>query len=572
MTRIAIDPITRIEGHLRIEARVENGVVADAWSSSTMFRGMEIVLKDRDPRDAWLFAQRICGVCTTVHALASVRAVEDALDIEIPPNAQMIRNIIAGTQWVQDHVIHFYHLHALDWVDVVSALKADPRETSRIAVSISPWPKSSPEYFASIQKRVGALAQSGADLGLFANGYWGHPAYKLPPAINLLAVAHYLEALEWQREVIKVQAILGAKNPHPQTYLVGGMAIPVDPASQAAINDHRLAEQLRLIRLAKTFVEQVYIPDLLAIGGAYKDWAKHGKSAGNYLSYGDFPAAGSRDVKSFWIPRGIIAHGDLAHVLPLDEKHIAENVAHSWFTYSDGDRAVKHPLDGETSPKYTGPKPPYEFLETDQKYSWVKAPRYDGMPMEVGPLARMLIGHASGQPQIRAAVDKTVHALGIPVGALCSTLGRIVARGIETQLMVDRVLQWHAELVENVASGDLRVHNGARWDPATWPERAQGWGPHEGPRGALGHWIRIKNRAIENYQCVVPTTWNSSPRDAAGIRGPYETALLGTPVADPQRPLEILRTVHSFDPCMACAVHVTDADGAVMAVSVERPV
>jgi hydrogenase large subunit len=572
MTRIAIDPITRIEGHLRIEARVENGVVADAWSSSTMFRGMEIVLKDRDPRDAWLFAQRICGVCTTVHALASVRAVEDALDIEIPPNAQMIRNIIAGTQWVQDHVIHFYHLHALDWVDVVSALKADPRETSRIAVSISPWPKSSPEYFASIQKRVGALAQSGADLGLFANGYWGHPAYKLPPAINLLAVAHYLEALEWQREVIKVQAILGAKNPHPQTYLVGGMAIPVDPASQAAINDHRLAEQLRLIRLAKTFVEQVYIPDLLAIGGAYKDWAKHGKSAGNYLSYGDFPAAGSRDVKSFWIPRGIIAHGDLAHVLPLDEKHIAENVAHSWFTYSDGDRAVKHPLDGETSPKYTGPKPPYEFLETDQKYSWVKAPRYDGMPMEVGPLARMLIGHASGQPQIRAAVDKTVKALGIPVAALCSTLGRIVARGIETQLMVDRVLQWHAELVENVASGDLRVHNGARWDPATWPERAQGWGPHEGPRGALGHWIRIKNRAIENYQCVVPTTWNSSPRDAAGIRGPYETALLGTPVADPQRPLEILRTVHSFDPCMACAVHVTDADGAVMAVSVERPV
>jgi hydrogenase large subunit len=572
MTRIAIDPITRIEGHLRIEARVENGVVADAWSSSTMFRGMEIVLKDRDPRDAWLFAQRICGVCTTVHALASVRAVEDALDIEIPPNAQLIRNIIAGTQWVQDHVIHFYHLHALDWVDVVSALKADPRETSRIAVSISPWPKSSPEYFASIQKRVGALAQSGADLGLFANGYWGHPAYKLPPAVNLLAVAHYLEALEWQREVIKVQAILGAKNPHPQTYLVGGMAIPVDPASQAAINDHRLAEQLRLIRLAKTFVEQVYIPDLLAIGGAYKDWANHGKSAGNYLSYGDFPAAGSRDVKSFWIPRGIIAHGDLAHVLPLDEKHIAENVAHSWFTYSDGDRAVKHPLDGETNPKYTGPNPPYEFLETDQKYSWVKAPRYDGMPMEVGPLARMLIGHASGQPQIRAAVDKTVKALGIPVAALCSTLGRIVARGIETQLMVDRVLQWHAELVENVASGDLRVHNGARWDPATWPERAQGWGPHEGPRGALGHWIRIKNRAIENYQCVVPTTWNSSPRDAAGIRGPYETALLGTPVADPQRPLEILRTVHSFDPCMACAVHVTDADGAVMAVSVERPV
>ena len=571
MTRIAIDPITRIEGHLRIEARVENGVVADAWSSSTMFRGMEIVLKDRDPRDAWLFAQRICGVCTTVHALASVRAVEDALDIEIPPNAHHIRNIIAGTQWVQDHVIHFYHLHALDWVDVLNALKADPRETSRIAQSISPWPKSSPEYFKAVQDRLGKLGQSGADLGLFANGYWGHPAYKLPPAVNLLAVAHYLEALEWQREVIKVQAILGAKNPHPQTYLVGGMAIPVDPASQAAINDHRLAEQLRLIRLAKTFVEQVYIPDLLAIGGAYKDWAKHGTSAGNYLSYGDFPSAGSRDPKAFWIPRGIIAHDDLSHVLPFDEKHIAENVAHSWFTYNDGDRAVKHPLDGETTPKYTGPKPPYEFLQTDDKYSWVKAPRYDGMPMEVGPLARMLIGHAAGHPQIRPAVDKTCQALGVPVSALCSTLGRIVARGIETQLMVDRVLQWHDELVANVASGDLRVHNGARWDPATWPQSAAGWGPHEGPRGSLGHWIRIKNRAIENYQCVVPTTWNSSPRDAAGVRGPYETALLGTPVADPQRPLEILRTVHSFDPCMACAVHVTGPDGSV-SVNVERAV
>jgi hydrogenase large subunit len=572
MTRIAIDPITRIEGHLRIEARVEHGVVTDAWSSSTMFRGMEIVLKNRDPRDAWLFAQRICGVCTTVHALASVRAVEDALAIEIPANAQLIRNIIAGTQWVQDHVIHFYHLHALDWVDVASALKADPRETSRIAVSLSPWPKSSAGYFAAVQARLAKLTQSGADLGLFANGYWGHPAYRLPPAVNLLAVAHYLEALEWQREVIKVQAILGAKNPHPQTYLVGGMAIPVDLTSQAAINDHRLAEMLRLIRLAKTFIEQVYIPDLLAIGGAYKDWAKHGASAGNYLTYGDFPSAGSRDPKTFWIPRGIIAHGNLAHVLPLDEKRIGEYVAHSWFTYDEGDRAAKHPLDGETSPKYTGPKPPYEFLETDNKYSWVKAPRYEGMPMEVGPLARMLVGYASGHADIRTAVDKTLAALGLRLPDLSSTLGRIVARGIETQLMVDRVLQWHDDLVANVAGGDLRVHNGTRWDPASWPASAAGWGAHEGPRGALGHWIKIKNQVIENYQCVVPTTWNSSPRDAAGVRGPYETALLGTPVADPQRPLEILRTVHSFDPCMACAVHVTDAAGAVVGVSVESSV
>ncbi len=571
MTRIAVDPITRIEGHLRIEAQVEHGVVTDAWSSSTMFRGMEIVLKGRDPRDAWLFAQRICGVCTTVHALASVRAVEDALDIEVPANAQLIRNIIAGTQWVQDHVIHFYHLHALDWVDVVSALKADPRETSRLATSISPWPKSSTDYFRGVQGKLSKLAESGADLGLFANGYWGHPAYKLPPAVNLLAVAHYLEALEWQREVIKVQAILGAKNPHPQTYLVGGMAIPVDPTSQVAINDHRLAEQLRLIRLAKTFVEQVYIPDLLAIGAAYKDWAKHGASAGNYLCYGDFPSGNSRDPSSFWIPRGIIVNGDLSHVVPFDERRVGEDVAHAWFTYSDSDAVPKHPLDGQTNPKYTGPKPPYQTLPTDEKYSWVKAPRYDKMPMEVGPLARLLVGYASGHKQIRSAVDTTCHALGVGIPALSSTLGRIVARGIETQLMVDKVLQWHDDLVANVGSGDLRVHNGTRWDPATWPATAAGWGAHEGPRGSLGHWIRIKDRAIENYQCVVPTTWNASPRDAAGIRGPYETALLGTPVADPQRPLEILRTVHSFDPCMACAVHVTGPDGSV-AVTVERSV
>jgi Ni,Fe-hydrogenase I large subunit len=561
MTRIAIDPITRIEGHLRIEAQVDGGVVSDAWSSSTMFRGMEVVLRGRDPRDAWLFAQRICGVCTTVHALASVRAVEDALGIEIPDNARLIRNIIAGTQWVQDHVIHFYHLHALDWVDVMSALKADPGQTAKLAQSISPWPKSSRDYFKGVQDRLKAFAASGSSLGLFTNGYWGHPDYRLPPAANLMAVAHYLEALDWQREYIKVQAILGAKNPHPQTYLVGGMAIPVDPTSQAALNDERLEAQREMLVFAKTFVDQVYIPDLLAIGAAYKDWAKYGAGNGNYLCYGDYPTSGTHDPASFWMPRGMIEKRDLTHVLPLDEKLIGEYVTRSWYTYAEGDHVAKHPYDGETTPQYTGPKPPYEFLKTDAKYSWVKSPRYDDKAMEVGPLARMLVGYAGGHAQIRKAVDATLAALGIPLPALFSTLGRVVARGIETQLMAEQVLAWHDELVGNIKGGDLRVHDGRRWEPSTWPAESAGWGAHEGPRGSLGHWIRIKNGAVANYQAVVPTTWNASPRDPAGVRGPYEASLIGTPVADPNRPLEILRTVHSFDPCMACAVHVTDPGG-----------
>ena len=571
MTRIAIDPLTRIEGHLRIEAQVDGGHVTEAWSSSTMFRGMELVMRGRDPRDAWLFAQRICGVCTTVHALASVRSAEDAIGVQIPDNARLMRNIIAGTQWVQDHVIHFYHLHALDWVDVMAALRADPAATSRIAQSISPWPKSSTTYFKGVQDRLRHLSQSGAQLGLFQNGYWGHPAYHLPPEVDLLAVAHYLEALEWQRDVIKVQAMLGAKNPHPQTYLLGGMSVPVDPASQVSLNDERLAEQLRLLQEAKTFVDQVYIPDLLAIGAAYKEWANYGAGTGNYLCYGDFPVSGSTDPKTFWVPRGIVEGRDLSRVVPFDERKIGEFITHSWYTYDAGEGAQKHPSDGETTPHYTGPKPPYDMLETNGKYSWVKAPRYDGKAMEVGPLARLLVAYASGRGDVRKSVDATLHALNLPPSALFSTLGRVVARGIETQLMVDKLLEWHYELVDNIGRGNLSVHDGTRWDPSTWPADSEGWGPHEGPRGSLGHWMHVKDGAVANYQAVVPTTWNASPRDAKGIPGPYEASLVGTPVADPERPLEILRTVHSFDPCMACAVHVTGPDRKLV-VRVDVPV
>jgi len=483
-----------------------------------------------------------------------VRAVEDALGIKIPDNARIIRNLISGIQYVQDHVIHFYHLHALDWVDIVSALKADPGETSKLAQSISPWPKSSAAYFKGVQERLRKFVESG-QLGLFANGYWGHPAYKLPPVANLMAVAHYLEALDWQREVIKIHAILGSKNPHPQTYLVGGMAIPLDPNSQNALNADKLALQRQLLVTAKEFVDQVYIPDLLAVASFYKEWAGLGGGLGNYLAYGDYPIDTTGDPARLWLPRGVILNRDLSRVHPMDHKQITESVTHSW--YEDGDRAAKHPWDGETRPKYAGPKPPYEFLDTDKKYTWLKAPRYNGLPMEVGPLARMLVAYASGHQGVKAVVDGVLKTLGVGPAALFSTLGRVAARGIETQVVATELLAWHDQLVANIKRGDLRIHNGERWDPATWPKEAQGWGFHEAPRGALGHWVRIKDGAIVNYQCVVPSTWNASPRDGKDQRGPYEASLLGTPVVDANRPVEILRTVHSFDPCMACAVHVT---------------
>lgn len=556
MTKIVVDPITRIEGHLRIEAEVQGGRVTDAWSSSTMFRGIEKILKTRDPRDAWYFTQRFCGVCTTVHSIASIRAVENALNIKVPPNADLIRNIIIGIQNVQDHVIHFYHLHALDWVDITSALQADPAKTASLAASISDWPKNSATYFKGVQDKLKAFVAKGR-LGPFANAYWGHPAYKLPPEANLMATAHYLEALEWQKEVIKIHAILGSKNPHPQTFLVGGMAIPIDPDSQNALNADKLEEISRLLAKAKEFVEKVYIPDLLAVASFYKEWAGIGGGVGNYLSYGEFPDAGGK----LWMPAGVIVGKDLAKLMPADQKKVTEYVDHSWFEYSTGAGKGLHPWDGESEGKYTGPKPPFQNLDTDAKYSWVKAPRYDDKPMEVGPLARVLVAYAAGQPEAKGAVDGVLKKLGVGPEALFSTLGRTAARGIDCLLIAQQTPKWLAQLIDNIGKGDYRAHNNEKWDPATWPGEAAGYGWHEAPRGALGHWIRIKDQKILNYQAVVPSTWNASPRDAKGLRGPYESALVGTPMADPNKPLEVLRTIHSFDPCLACAVHVLDATG-----------
>ena len=560
--RIVVDPITRIEGHLRVEIEVKNGKITDAYSSGTMVRGMEIILKGRDPRDAWAFTERVCGVCTTVHALASVRTVEDALGIIVPPNADLIRNLMFCAQMMQDHVVHFYHLHALDWVDVVSALSADPKGTSALAQSISHWPKSSVGYFSDVQKRIKKFVDSG-QLGIFANGYWGHPAYKLPPEANLMAVAHYLEALEWQKEIVKVHAIFGGKNPHPN-YLVGGVPVSVNLDEVNALNAERFAYVKKLLDDAKTFIDQVYIPDLLAIAGFYKDWGAIGGGLENYLAYGDLPTNGYGDVSSYKFPRGIIMGRDLSTVHEVDTKdpdQIKEYIAHSYYDYDTGDASAKHPWEGQTNLNYAGPKPPYDQLNIENKYSWLKTPRWKGNAMEVGPLARMLVGYASGRDEYKEVVEWALGKLDVPVQALFSTLGRTAARGLESVLVSKWALEFFDSLIANIKNGDSRMHTDYRWKPESWPQEAKGVGMTEAPRGALAHWIVIKDKKIENYQLVVPSTWNASPRDEKGQMSAYESSLIGTPVADPEQPLELIRTIHSFDPCLACAVHVYDEKG-----------
>ena len=563
--RIVVDPITRIEGHLRIEAQMEGDKIGAAYSSGTMVRGIENILKGRDPRDAWAFTQRICGVCTLVHGIASVRAVEDALNWEIPANAQLIRNLMIGAQYVHDHVMHFYHLHALDWVDVVSALSADPKATSELAQSLSSWPKSSPGYFADIQKRVKGFVETG-QLGIFSNAYWGHPAYKLPAEANLMAVAHYLEALEWQRDVVKIHTILGGKNPHPN-FLVGGapVAISTEDTGNTALNMDGLLTIKSTIEKMQTFVDQVYVPDTLAVAGFYKDWFARGEGHGNFMVMGDFPAKGNNDVDSFLVPPGIILNRDLSTVHDFDlsdSSQIREYVAHSWYDYSGGKNEGLHPWMGETNLNYSGPKPPYEHLDVEQSYSWLKSPRWKGHAMEVGPLARVLVMYAKGHEQTVELANYALKTLDAPLEAMFSTLGRTAARTLETKVFADNMMDWYTTLVANIKAGDLSTHNQKLWDPAEWPSEAKGVGFTEAPRGALSHWIVIKDQKIDNYQAVVPSTWNAGPRDDKNQPGPYEAALEDRhTMHDPKQPLEILRTIHSFDPCIACAVHVTDPEG-----------
>ena len=561
--RVVVDPITRIEGHLRIEAQMEGDQIAQAYSSGTMVRGIEIILRDRDPRDAWAFAQRICGVCTLVHGIASVRAVENAIGAKVPPNAELIRNLMIGAQYIHDHVMHFYHLHALDWVDVVSALSADPAKTAELAQSLSSYPRSSVGHFRDVQKKVANFVESG-QLGIFAKGYWGHPEYRLPAEANLMAVAHYLDALVWQRDVARLHTIFGGKNPHPN-FLVGGVPSPIDLNSDSAINSKRLAQVQDIINSMKTFVDQVYVPDTLAIASFYKDWFFRGEGLGNFLCVGDLPANGMDDPDSFLFPRGVILNRDIStvHDLELDDPQvIQEFVAHSWYDYSGGKESGLHPWSGETSLNYTGPEPPYEHLDVEQSYSWLKSPRWNGNAMEVGPLARVLMLYAKGHEPTQALVNQTLATLDAPVEALFSTLGRTAARTLETAILADAMQGWLDALIANIKAGNTRTFDETLWEPSSWPKSCQGVGVMEAPRGALSHWVVIENGKIANYQAVVPSTWNAGPRDAKGQPGAYEAALEDRHVMyDPKQPLEILRTIHSFDPCIACAVHVTDPNG-----------
>jgi hydrogenase large subunit len=560
--RIVVDPITRIEGHLRIEADIENGKIKDAFSSGTMVRLLEEILRGRDPRDAWAYVGRVCGVCTSTHSLTSVRTVEDALDIVVPPNAEIVRNIMHCVLYMHDHVVHFYHLHAMDWVDVVNALQADPKKTSELAQSISKWPKSSPGYFSDIQTRVKKFVESG-QLGIFANGYWGHPAYKLPAEVNLIGLAHYLEALEWQKEIVKVQAIFGGKNPHPN-YLVGGMACAIGIDDVSGINAERLAYVGQLLKEGKEFIEQVYIPDLMAVASFYKDWGAIGGGLGNYLVYGDLPTNGYKDTASYKFAPGAILNKDISKVYDVDlrkEDEVQEFITNSWYEYKGGKQQGLHPWKGESKINYNGPKPPFEHLDTSKEYSYLKTPRWKGHAMEVGPLARVLVGYARGREDYKAVVDKALTDLGVPVTALFSTLGRTAARGLEASLAADWGLEFFNQLLANIKNGDTRMAETSKFDPATWPKKALGVGHSEAPRGALAHWINIEDQKIANYQLVVPTTWNASPRDSKGQLSAYEAALIDTPVANDTQPLEIIRTIHSFDPCMACSVHLYDEDG-----------
>lgn len=552
--------MTRIEGHLRIEVEHSGGKVKDAWSTGTMFRGIEQILLNRDPRHAWVMTQRLCGVCTHCHALTSLRAVEAALGITVPENAQLIRNILSGVEFVHDHVIHFYHLHALDWVDVPSALTADASATASLCrKNNAGWENSTAAYFADVQNRLAKHVESG-QLGLFANGYWGHPAYLLSPEANLLLIAHYLEALDWQREMAKVQAVLGGKNPHLATYAVGGMAVTFAPDAPTGINTTSLEAVASIVTAGKDFVDKVLVPDMTLLVNAYKDtWLRLGAGPGNLLAYGEFPERGHPPGNHF-LPSGRVTGRDLHSVKPVEQAKIAETVASSWYSYSHGgDASLKHPSVGQTEPSYTGPTPPYTSI-TSAKYSWLKAPRYDGVVYEVGPLARLGIAYASGVPEARTAVNGFLSGTGLTTSALFSTLGRMAARALECQLVAGKLSTWTASLASNLGAGKLAVADTARWDPSTWPSKASGWGTCEAPRGALGHWVTISDGRISAYQMVVPTTWNGSPRDGSGNRGAWEQALIGTPVADPARPVEVLRTVHSFDPCMACSVHVHHPD------------
>jgi len=564
---IIVDPITRIEGHLRIEAVIdENNVITDAFASSTMFRGIETILKGRDPRDAGLLAMRICGVCTGTHYQRSIEAVEDAFKVTIPKNARIVRNLIQGALYVHDHVVHFYHLHALDWVDITSALKAEPKLAAAEALKWTDTPHGAGEgELRTIQQRVGKFVEQGR-LGIFSNAYWGNKNYKLTPEQNLIAVAHYLQALDMQRDMSKMMAIFGGKMPHPQSLVVGGVTCVQDIQNPA-----RIAEFKSLLNKARKFIKNAYLVDVLMAGTVYAGEALDGTGSGlkNYMSFGDFKLDDTGFYSSASLfPSGVVLNGDLSKLHPLDQTKITEDVSHAWYEGAN-DKGL-HPYDGVTNPKYTGlekKEDGYSYLKTNEKYSWIKSPLYDDTRMEVGPLARIAVGLAAGDANISkyatGFLAKLGKSLGLesaaPASVIFSTVGRTAARAIETEMMADVMMTWVDELAANVASGDVKTWSEFDFDKVS--KNARGFGMAEAPRGGLGHWVVIKDGKIENYQAVVPSTWNAAPRDYKNRMGAYEAALVGTKVANPEQPLEILRTIHSFDPCIACAVHIVDTKG-----------
>ncbi len=556
MTRITIDPITRIEGHLRIDCEVDGGKVTNAWSSGQMWRGIELILQGRDARDAWLFTQRICGVCTTVHAIVSVRTIENALALEVPLNAQYIRNMIMAAHGIHDHIVHFYHLSALDWVDIVSALKADPVATARLGASLSDYPHNGVPEIRQVQEKLKSFVGTG-QLGVFASGYWGHPAMKLPPEVNLLAAAHYLQALEYQRSANKIVTILGSKTPHIQNLAVGGVANPINPDSQSTLTLERLyAVKAEIDRLGE-FVNHAMVPDVAAVGAMYADWTAFGKGVTNYLSVPDMPL--DTTGTTFELPGGYIPGGDVAGFQRIADHQdaflrdgVKESVKHAWYDYQGGDQA-RHPWDGQTHPNYTD-------FQDDGKYSWVKAPTFHDVRAQVGPLANVLSMYAAGHEPTRRQLGRLltiageVHGSALPLEALHSTIGRIAARAVRCAVLLESLQNQWQLLVDNIARGDFET-----WNRPVFPRgEVRGAGFHEAPRGVLSHWAVIEDGKIRNYQAVVPSTWNAGPRDDDDEMGPYEASLVDNPVADPELPLEVLRTVHSFDPCLACAIHMVD--------------
>ena len=555
--RITIDPITRIEGHLRIDCEIENGKVTKAWSSGTMWRGMEEIVKGNDPRDAWMIVQRICGVCTTIHAIASVRAVENAIGAEVPVNAQHIRNLIVAAHSIHDHIVHFYQLSALDWVDITSALNADPKKCEAMLKGVSTWSLNSSEEFTKVQQKIRDLVASG-QLGIFANGYWGHKAMKLSPEVNLIAVAHYLQALECQRDANRVVAILGGKSPHIQNLAVGGVANPINLDAPSVLNLERLMYVKMFIERLGEFIEQVYKVDAAIIAANYPEWLSLGEGAKHYLSVPELPT----DAKggSFLLPGGYIENGDMANYRPITSHQdewlidgIAESCKHSWYK----DDAILKPWEGKTEPNYTG-------WQDEGKYSWVKSPTFYGKVVEVGPLADLLVKLAAKHPDTVKHFNevnglyKTLNGKALQTEQLHSTMGRIIGRADRCCVLKDTLLQQWQALIDNIGKGD---HVAFIKPEILEDKEYRGVGFEEAPRGMLSHWIVIKGGKIENYQAVVPSTWNSGPRNTNDEPGPYEQALIGTPIEDIEKPLEVVRTVHSFDPCMSCAVHVVDTRG-----------